>query len=178
MAQPHICSVSPKYGRLNLNPLCRRICARPKSIAARRLLFFQPHVFLARVGCLIRIAKEKRSRLEPSKRSQPVTDVISGPSSAPSINDRGESITPVPGTPVGQCFNDGRPVRELAHRDRDFSAPDSRRRAKKCWLSAPGNRQAGSRGVPSTLWCAFRGIDRHAARVETSDSLNQLSIQT
>src|SRR5450432_595927 len=79
---------------------------------------------------------------------------------------------------VGHCSNDGRPVCELAHRDRDFSAPDSRRRAKKWWLSAPGNRQAGSRGVPSTLWCAFRGIDRHAARVETSDTLNQLSIQT
>ena len=79
---------------------------------------------------------------------------------------------------VGQCSNDGRPVCALAHRDRDFSAPDSRRRAKKWWLSAPGNRQAGCRGVASALWCAFRGIDRHAARVESSDSLNQLSIQT
>src|SRR5450432_4221749 len=37
---------------------------------------------------------------------------------------------------VGQCSNDGRPVCALAHRDRDFSAPDSRRRAKKWWLSA------------------------------------------
>jgi hypothetical protein len=43
---------------------------------AARLLLPQSHVILAGVGLFIRIAKEKRARLEPSERSQSVTHAI------------------------------------------------------------------------------------------------------
>src|SRR5207237_10748596 len=55
----------------------RNVDARGLNKPPARLLFFQSRVILAGIGYFIRIAKEKRTRLEPSKRSQPVTDACS-----------------------------------------------------------------------------------------------------